>query len=238
MKEFTKEELRIRTVYAKRDEANKQAFYSWYQPDTLVTQFRFSSVAAHLLVKSGLTDLASIEVLDVGCGFGSWLRNLCEWGASAERLHGIDLLEDRIEKARIIGEKIDYKVASGYSVPFRNDSMDLVTAHTVFSSVLSSSARKYLAYEMYRVLKPKGRIFIFDYRISDPRNSDTVGIRKPEIMKLFPGFNIMYQSLLLAPPLSRRIAALSPFLVNMIDVCLPFLRTHAIFLLTRQNGTD
>jgi SAM-dependent methyltransferase len=235
---FAKEESRIRTVYAKRDAANKPALYSWYQPDVLLTQFRFHSVAASLLANSGLTDLKGIDVLDVGCGYGSWLRNLCEWGASPARVHGIDLLEDRIEKARIIEGRIDYRVASGYDIPFPTDSIDLVSAHTVFSSVLNSSARQFLAEEMNRVLKHNGRIFIFDYRVSDPQNSDTIGIRKSEIKKLFPGFNLRCRSLILAPPLARWIANYSPFLVYLMEVCLPFLRTHTIFLLTPHNGNS
>ncbi|MEA1867009.1 MAG: hypothetical protein U9N19_02755 [Thermodesulfobacteriota bacterium] len=55
-------------------------------------------------------------------------------------------------------------------------------------------ARKALAEEMVSVLKSGGMIFIYDYRISDPRNPDTVGIRKSEIKRLFPGLSIKHRS--------------------------------------------
>ena len=97
-----------------------------------------------MLKLNGITDLSHIEVLDIGCGSGGWLRTLLEWGARPEHLHRIDLLEDRIEKARALGMGIDFQVASGYEIPFADGSMDLVSAHTVFSSILDGSARKAL----------------------------------------------------------------------------------------------
>ena len=195
------EESRLRTVYARRDRAGKPALYACHRQEVLFTQYRFRAVAASLLKGSGFTDLSHIEVLDVGCGTGGWLRTLLEWGARPEHLHGIDLLEDRIEKAKTLGMGIDFQVASGYGIPFPDGSMDLVSAHTVFSSILDASARKALADEMVRVLKLRGKIIIYDYRISDPRNPDTVGIRKREIQRLFPGFAIQVRSLTLAPPM-------------------------------------
>ena len=202
----------------------------------LFTQYRFRAVAAPLLKRSGFTELSHIEVLHVGCGTGGWLRTLLEWGARPEHLHGIDLLEDRIEKARALGMGIDFQVASGYDIPYPEDSMDLVSAHTVFSSILDASARKALAGEMSRILKSTGKILIYDYRISDPRNPDTVGIRKREIQRLFPDFTIQLRSLTLAPPILRRVALLLPLLAHALESCFPFLRTHTFYLISSRKG--
>lgn len=229
MNKLKVEENRIKDVYAARDASGKPVLYAWYRQEVLLNQYRFRAVAAALLKTNGLSELSQIEILDVGCGTGGWLRTLLGWGASAECLHGIDLLQDRIDQAKSLGG-IDYKIASGYEIPFPDGSMDLVFAHTVFSSILDGSHRKALADEMVRVLKPDGKVFIYDYRISAPRNPDTVGIRKREIQRLFSGLSIQVHSLTLAPPISRRVTPISPLLAHMLECLCPFLRTHAVYL--------
>ena len=228
------EESRIRTVYSQRDLTGKRLLYRWHREEVLFNIYRFRTVVASMLARSAYLDLSEIEALDVGCGTGSWLRTLVEWGASPEHLHGIDLLQERIDSARSIIPQIDFQLASGYDIPFPNDSMDLISAHTVFSSILNADARRALAQEMNRVLTDSGIVLIYDYRVSDPRNPDTIGIRRAEIQRLFPGFNLQFRSLTLAPPLARRLAPFSPLLAHMMEVWLPFLRTHAIYLL-RQH---
>ena len=228
------EEKRIRRVYSGRDASGKPTLYAWYKLDALFNQFRFRTVAASLLAANGIRDLSRHEVLDIGCGTGNWLRTLLEWGADGRRLHGIDLLEDRIQRAKVLCPSVDFHIASGYHIPFASHSMDLISAHTVFSSILGPDMRSTLAAEILRVLKLNGMILIYDYRISDPRNADTVGIRRTEIRRLFPNMSIQFRSLTLAPPISRIVAPASPLLAHMLESWFPFLRTHA-FHLIRHN---
>ena len=235
MPQYELEELRIRSTYAHRDSSGKPSLYAWHRQEVLLNQYRFQAVAALLLKTNGLSELSRIEILDVGCGAGGWLRTLLGWGASAEHLHGIDLLQDRIDQAKSLGGGgIDFQIASGYKIPFPDGSIDLVSAHTVFSSILDGSHRKALSEEMVRVLRPDGKVLIYDYRISDPRNPDTVGIRKSEIKRLFPGLSIQVRSLTLAPPSSRRVAPVSPLLAHVLECLFPFLRTHAVYVLERM----
>jgi SAM-dependent methyltransferase len=230
---FTTEESRIKSVYAKRDAGGKRNLYAWHRQEVLLNTWRFRSFAAAVFVLNGMTDLSRLEALDVGCGTGGWLRTLMEWGASPENLHGIDLLEDRVERAKVLCPGIDLQIGSGYEIPYPSESMDLVSAHTVFSSILDGAIRKSLAQEMVRVVKPAGAVFIYDYRISDPRNPDTIGIRKKEIQRLFPEFQVNMRSLTLAPPLARRIAPVSPLLAHAMEAWFPFLRTHALYFLKK-----
>ena len=130
-------------------------------------------------------------------------------------------------------------MCSSYLYPFHLAVIldkDLVSAHTVFSSILDGSARKALADEMSRILKSTGKIRICDYRISDPRNPDTVGIRKREIQRLFPGLAIQKRSLTLAPPILRRVAPISPLLAHVLESWFPFFRTHAFYLISSRKG--
>jgi len=234
MHDHQDETARIRKTYAKRDQAGKPALYTWCKKDTMLTQYRIRTVTAGLFAKNGMEDLSKTEVLDIGCGTGGWLRTLVEWGADPKHLHGIELLEDRIEQARHVNKDIDFQVSSGWPIDFPDASMDLVSAHTVFSSILAPEARRDLASEMTRILKTEGVVFIFDFRISHPRNPDTIGIGKKEIQRLFPDLTVTSRSLLLAPPLARRIAPISSLAVQLLEGIFPFLRSHAVYLLRKR----
>jgi SAM-dependent methyltransferase len=235
MMNIKNQEARIIDTYARRNALGKSTRYSWFLQDVLFSQFRFRSVAASMMIESGISDLSDVEVLDVGCGMGGWLRTLLEWGVNSNLLHGIDLLEDRIAQAQTLNPGIDYQIASGWLIPFSDASMDMVFANTVFSSITDPPARKILAKEMTRILRPTGHIMVFDFRISHPLNKDTVGIRRSEIKRIFPEFDLKIRSLILLPPLARKLAKISPLLVGLIELTLPFLRSHAIYFLNKHE---
>ena len=232
MNNLKKEEHRIKSVYSGRLKDGKESLYAWYLPDVLYNQFIIKKTMAMVLVKNGLHDLEKLEILDVGCGAGGWLRTLLDWGAAPEKLHGIDLLEDRIATAKKLSPHIDFRVASAWPIPFKQCSLDLITANTVFSSIIDPDARMALAEEMARVLKHNGHILIYEFRVSHPYNPNTIGIRKDEIRRLFPEFSLKTKSLTLAPPLSRRLVRLSLLAAHFLETFFPFLRSHAVYFLT------
>lgn len=233
MSDFQQESCRIQKVYAQRDTIGKPSLYQWWRKDVTLSNFTYRLVVSSMLVKASWDDLSDKRILDVGCGTGGWLRTLQEWGGGPDHLHGTDLLEDRIEKAKKLSPHIDFRITSGWPIPFADQSMDLVSANTVFSSILDPEARFGLAKEMIRVVRSEGIILIYDFRISHPRNPDTIGIRKNEIHRLFHGFKVQMQTVTLAPPIQRRIAPLSSLLAHACEALLPFLRTHAVYLLTK-----
>ncbi|RMH20508.1 MAG: class I SAM-dependent methyltransferase [Gammaproteobacteria bacterium] len=225
---------RIRKAYQYRDSSGKAQLYRWDRPEMLLAQYTLYQAVASVMRHAGKVDLASQEILDVGCGKGGWLSRLLDWGARPEKLHGIDLLPDRIEAARRRAPNVDFRVTDG-EVPYADQSMDLVCANTVFSSILDAAARMELASEMRRVLKPGGAIMIYDFRISHPRNPDTLGIGKREVRRLFPGMKCCFRSLTLAPPLARVVAPISPWFAYSLERTVPFLRTHGLFHLRNQQ---
>lgn len=184
----------------------------------------------------GWQELASLEILEVGCGAGEWLRQLLEWGADPGRLHGIDLLEDRIAKARALSPPtMDFRVGNACKLDYPDDFFDLCSAITVFSSVLDSEARVSLAREMARVVRPGGWIMVLDYAVSDPRNPDTIGIRKQEISRMFPEQKMARPFKLVFPPPMLR---LFPFkllgLAHFMEDVLPFICTHRLYALQQR----
>lgn len=235
---FTEEVARIRAAYARRDASGRRRLYTWTQPDVALSRYLLQSAITPLLSEVGLRDLAQLEFLDVGCGTGGWLRTLQEWGATPQRLHGIDLLEDRIERARALAPQIDFQSSQGWPLPFETGSLDFVSAFTVFSSILDADARLELAKEMQRVLRPPGLILLYDFRISDPNNPDTTGIGLAEVRRLFPGRRIRRRLTTVAPPLQRRLSRVSPLIAHITEALCPFLRTHAVYLLRRGQLSE
>ncbi len=221
---------RIRCYYAERDRSGKRQLYSWHKPDVLYADYQFKNAAARLLASYGIGHLGEMEILDVGCGQGGWLRTLLEWEASPGRIHGVDLLPDRIESARKRSPAIDLQVMDGRTISFPSERMDMVSANTVFSSILEPELRETLAAEIERVLKPDGLVLVSDFRISAPNNLNTIGIGKAEIQRLFPRYRFKRKTFLLAPPLLRRIARVSRVLPHVLECLFPFLRTHAVYL--------
>jgi len=224
----------IQEAYARRDAGGKRSLYAWHLPENLLMQYRLNSEMAAALKRAGWSDLTDKHCLDIGCGIGGWLRTLLAWGSVASNLHGIDLLPDRIERARKLSPNLDFQVSDAWPIPFADQSMDLVTANVVFSSILDAEARSSLADEMKRVVKTGSLILIYDFRISDPRNPDTIGINQDEIRRLFPKMLCHRQSLILAPPICRRVARLSPLLAYGMERCFPFMRTHAVYVLKNE----
>jgi sterol 24-C-methyltransferase len=112
---------------------------------------------------------AGSQVLDAGCGIGHVALRLAE--AHLLQVQGIDVIDHHIVKARrniqargmsgkVKVRKMDYHHLDAFS----NNSLD--GAYTMETLVHSTSPET-VASEFYRVLKPGGRVVLFEYEHSD-----------------------------------------------------------------------
>lgn len=171
----------------------------------------------------GSVDPPVRALLDLGCGDGAVLAML------AERLHldravGVDILPERVERARAARPHLDVRVADGTALPFPDASFDAVLAMTVFSSV-PGPVREAMAREIERLVRPGGCFAWYDMRTRNPGNPDVSPFRAADVARLFPGWEIRRRSLTLAPPIARRLGRLSPIAYRLL-AAVPGLRTH------------
>lgn len=221
--------LRIQAVYKARSN-NKKILYAWHRPEVRLQEAQRNHVAAALLSETIGCDLSKTRALDVGCGYGWFLRTLVEWGASPGNLVGTEFLADRLDKAQQCSAPgirwhlggLDFAEPANF---------DLVVTNTVFSSILDEKNRRELAQEMWRVLKPGGWLMVFDFRYNNPSNSDVRKVTRGELRDYWPGaVNEKYQTLLLAPPIARRLVPVSHVAGEALAAFFPFLRSHFYFM--------
>jgi SAM-dependent methyltransferase len=225
----SKEVDRIREVYSKRDAQQKKLLYAWNRPDV-----RFQNAYKHRLLSRALLssfgeNLNNVNALDVGCGTGGFLRTLIEWGAQPENLVGTEFLPERLEQARRISPSSVYWHLGSLDFA-KSEAFDLVSAHTVFSSILQDDERYSLAQEMWRCVKPGGWILIFDFRYNNPYNCNVRKVLKQDMQQWWPANKYFFETGLLAPPLARHLIGSSSFMAELMSTFIPFLRSHFVFM--------
>ena len=99
--------------------------------------------------------------LDAGCGPGFAAYGLSE--ISRTRVYAFDISEGCLSVARSrvsAGSNISFSRASNESIPFKDDSFDFLNCNGVVHHLLNTQGA---IHELFRVLKPGGKIFIGVY---------------------------------------------------------------------------
>ncbi|MGH7195351.1 MAG: class I SAM-dependent methyltransferase [Candidatus Saccharimonadales bacterium] len=138
---------------------------------------------------------AGAHVLDAGCGEGNVAIYLAEkYGL---RVSGVDLLDFNIKNAKANAEKrhvkgLDFQIASYMDLPFSDNSFDGV--YTMETLVHAPDYRQALA-ELYRVLRPGGKLALFEYSITPEAGLSKIDksalerIRQVNKVASMPAFN-------------------------------------------------
>lgn len=229
----SKETERLLAEYQRREAVIPAERYAPWNPAEMLMRSERLRLAAGMLRQVEAFPGETTACLEVGYGRLGWLGDLVAWGVRENSLHGIELDAMRAAQARERLPAADLRVGDGADLPWPEASFGLVVTSTVLTSVLEPAARRALASEIIRVLRPGGALVCYDFRVNNPRNSRVRAIGRLEVRELFGGLEGNIRSLTLAPPLARRVTPWS-YPTAVLLGCLPFLRTHLLAVLIKQ----
>ena len=124
----------------------------------------------------GYSTSRGLKVLDVGCGNGYVLFQYARHGAEVA---GVDLTGAAVELSRkrfaLGGLSGDFREVDGNSLPFPDNHFDIVCSMGVLHHVANPRP---MADEMFRVLKPGGRLIAMLYHRSSWKNLVLLRLRR------------------------------------------------------------
>ena len=177
------------------------------------------------------------DLLDAGCGAGWWLRRLCEAGVEPDRLHGVDLLDERVAKARRAVPRAHLAAGDVRRLPYADEKFRAVFLVTVLSSLPDAQSVRSAVAEAWRVLAPGGVMVVWEARWPNPLNQATRLVRAQAVSAVTGAPPAATAPITLAPPLARRLGPAAqrwhPRLARV-----PPLRTHRLSAWLRPPGRD
>jgi SAM-dependent methyltransferase len=183
----------------------------------------------------GLLDLSALRLLEVGCGAGGNLLELLRLGFAPEHLAGIDLLSERVARARhVLPAAVRLEARDAISAPVADASLDVVYVSTVFSSLLDDGTQRRLADAMWRWLRPGGGVLWYDFTFDNPRNADVRGVPLKRVRELFAHGTLRARRVTLAPPLARAVCRVHPAAYHVFNA-VPLLRTHVLAWISKPS---
>lgn len=203
-----------------------------YSPSNPANQFTLQQrrrEVLNLLRKNDINSLGNKKILEIGCGTGGVVAEFVDFGASPENLFGVDLLFDRLVYASRKLPESSFANADGQSLAYPSDTFDLILQFTAISSILEADIRQQVFADMLRVLKPEGMILSYDFWLN-PTNKQTSGLSLSEIRSSFPGCQIDYRKITLAPPIARRLVPISWLLSTFLEK-LTIFNTHYLVVI-------
>ena len=224
---------RIRSAYAERGRTHKSNAGNPGRKRLLRDR---NDALERILAERFRHPLSQCRVLDVGCGEGGLLGWFHERGAKPENLYGIDLLPDRIRRAREAFPAFTFLEGNAEGLAFPNNGFDLVSVFTVFSSILDVAMARSVARSIERVLTSCGAIVWYDMRYPNPWNPAIRAMTKPRVRELFPSFELQLEPSSLLPPVAHRLGRLTDRIYPLL-ASMPILRSHYIGLLRPSRGS-
>ena len=227
---------RIKKLYRERHfDVKRQSIHSYLSKSALYIYQKREITLIKLLKDFRLVEEMNDKVvLDVGCGDGRVLRDFVKYGFLPNHLHGIDIVEENIERAKALNPAMNFSYADGQNLPYPDSTFDIVMQFTLFTSVLDEKVQRRIALEMLRVLKTNGVIIWYDIVWTKPWNKTNKGIGKRLLSQLFPGCKIHAKRVTLNPLIVRPLMKVSWILCELLEK-FPFMKTHLLCIITKNN---
>jgi ubiquinone/menaquinone biosynthesis C-methylase UbiE len=174
------------------------------------------------------TELARAgEILDVGCGSGWWLERLAGTASVHGALHGVELLDQRVNAARERVPSATVVAGDARRLPFTDRRFGLVSLFTVLSSLPGRPDVTQALREAARVLAHDGALVVWEPRVPTPGNRSTVFVSRALVRGALASMTCQAYATTLLPPLARRLGRGTERLYPLL-VSIPILRTHRL----------
>lgn len=223
--------------YQRRLKDKDPNLYDLVRPDVCMTIQEKERALVRWIHECDIQPLSTRRVLDIGCGTGKTLSQFVRLGFEPDNLVGSELLEQRFQAARKhLPAAVDLRLGDALELDLADESFDIVTQSTVFSSILDHRFQRDLSNRMWRMVKPGGGILWYDFTFNNPSNRDVAGIPLRRVRQLFPNGPMRHWRITLAPPVSRLVTRFSPTFYSIFNA-LPLLRTHVLCWI-QKPGND
>jgi len=186
------------------DKYNKFGKYFYYH--------YYSESECHLkyakIIKDKFQNTKDLKIMEIGAGHGYNLIYFKYLGLDWNNIYANDIIAERGKALRENLPLATIHTCDASELSYTNV-FDIVFQSTVFTSVLSSEKKKILANKMFQMTKKGGIILWYDFMFDSPSNKSVRGIKKAEIVSLFPkSTKIELYKTTLAPPIGRVIGRL------------------------------
>ena len=170
---------RVRSARGANEAAERRS-RSWVAPN--VGAKRRAALLERVLELTDPQRARGDAVLDIGCGRGWWLTQLTRAGVPAARLHGIDLIPGRVERARraVPGARIE--VGDATALPFPDARFGVVLLMATLSSAGDDTRVRSILGEARRVLAPGGALIVYEPRLPNGRDAQIRSIGRDTLV--------------------------------------------------------
>jgi ubiquinone/menaquinone biosynthesis C-methylase UbiE len=134
-------------------------------------------------------------ILEVGCGTGTLTLAAKRQAGPSGKVFGIDIIPGMIElsqrKAAQANEDVTFQLGSIDDIPFPENQFDVVMCSFMIFHMSEMVRRKGIA-EIYRVLKPQGRLLVLDLALPAQALPRTIarmllgGMQQHDLRELLP----------------------------------------------------
>ncbi|MCA1379101.1 MULTISPECIES: class I SAM-dependent methyltransferase [unclassified Bradyrhizobium] len=164
------------------------------------------------LAQRHFTDIASLRVLDLGCGIGAYHPGL---KARFQELHGVEVSAQSVKLAARRHSFVRYSTYDGSRLPYGNGTFSMVFTMGVMHHVPPLQWSSFVA-EAHRVTAPGGLMLVFENNPYNPLmqyfvrtceiDKDAVLLRPGKLRRIFAaaGFTDVYtRTIISVPPAGR-----------------------------------
>lgn len=141
-------------------ERSSRRFDEWSKKyDQSLLQFLIFRRSHNMFISNIMHDTRKIRILDVGCGTGEFAMKLKGYKEDAG-VYGLDISPDMINAAKTkFKGGVDFRIGDVENMPYEDSYFDYLTCSHSFHHY---PHKKKAVREMFRILKPKGKIMIID----------------------------------------------------------------------------